>query len=151
MNTMMTLWIVAADHTRARFFQVESSSDPLEEIDILVHSQGRLHDREMTSDLPGKVKNPGGLGGGHAFEQETDPKKYEAEVFAGEIAHYLENARNANRFDRLIVIADPSVLGLIRQHMPNPLKERVSLELDKNLAGMTAAEIRTHLPDYLPK
>jgi protein required for attachment to host cells len=103
---MKTIWVVAADHVRARFFQVESSSAPLEEIDTLVHSEGRLHDRDITSDLPGKVKNPGGHGGGQAFEQETDPKKYEAEVFAREIVHYLENARNAHRFDRLIVIAD---------------------------------------------
>jgi protein required for attachment to host cells len=148
---MMTTWVVAADHVRARFFRIESSSSPLEEVDTLVHSEGRMHDREITSDLPGKVKNPGGLGGGHAFEQETDPKKHEADVFAGEIVHYLEQARNANRFDRLIVIADPSILGLIRQHMPNPLSALISLELDKNIAGMTAAEIRTHLPDYLPK
>jgi protein required for attachment to host cells len=148
---MTNTWVVAADHARARVFQTESSSAPLVEIDTLVHAEGRMHDRDITSDLPGKVKNPGGHGGGHAFEQETDPKKHEADVFAGEIVHYLGEAHNANRFDRLIVIAEPSVLGLIRQHMPNPLNALVSLELDKNLAGMTAAEIRDHLPEYLPK
>lgn len=148
---MTTNWVVVADHTRARFFQIDSSSAPLEEIDNLVHSEGRLHDRDITSDLPGKVKNPGGLGGGHAFEQQTDPKKHEAEVFAAEIVHYLEHAHNANRFERLIVIAEPSILGLIRQHMPHPLNPLISLELDKNLTGLSAAEIRTHLPEYLPK
>jgi protein required for attachment to host cells len=148
---MMTTWVVAADHARARVFQTESSSAPLEEIETLVHSEGKLHDRDLTTDLPGKVKNPAGHGGGHAFEQETDPKKHEAGVFAGEIVHYLEQAHNANRFDRLIVIAEPAMLGLIRRHMPSPLNALVSLELDKNLAGMTAAEIRNHLPQYLPK
>lgn len=148
---MTNTWVIAADHTRARVFQAESSSAPLEEIDTLIHEAGRMHDRDITSDLPGKVKNPGGLGGGHAFEQETDPKKHEADVFAADIVHYLEQARNANRFDRLIVVADPSVLGLIRRHMPGPLNNLVSLELDKNLAGMTAAEIRSHLPEYLPR
>ncbi|MGJ0516727.1 MAG: host attachment protein [Methylomicrobium sp.] len=148
---MITNWVVVANHTRARFFQIATSSAPLEEIDTLVHPEGRLHDREITSDLPGKVKNPSGLGGGIAFEQQTDPKKHEAEVFALEIVHYLEHAYNANRFERLIVIADPSILGLIRQHMPTQLSKHVSLELDKNVAGMTAAEIRSHLPDYLPK
>jgi protein required for attachment to host cells len=147
---MMTTWVVVADHTRARFFQIESSSAPLQEIDTLLHEEGRLHDREMTSDLPGKVKNPGGLGGGHAFEQATDPKKHGAEVFAAEIAHYLEHAHNTNRFERLIVIADPSILGLIRQHIPSHLHTHITLELDKNLAGMNAAEIRKHLPDILP-
>jgi protein required for attachment to host cells len=148
---MITTWVIAADRARARVFQTESFAAPLEEIDTLIHSQGRLHDRDITTDLPGKVKNPGGLGGGHAFEQQTDPKKHEADVFTAEIVRYLEQAHNASRFDRLIVVADPSILGLIRQHMPHRLNALVSLELDKNLAGMTAAEIRSHLPEYLPK
>jgi len=146
----MTTWVVVADHTRARFFQMDSSSSPLEEFDTLVHEEGRMHDREMTSDLPGKVKNPGGLGGGHAFEQETDPKKHEAEVFATQIVHSIELAHNTNRFDRLIVVADPSILGLIRQHMPNHVKTHISLELNKNLANLSAADIRAHLPAILP-
>jgi len=146
---MMTTWVVVADHSRARFFQIDSSSAPLQEIDTLVHAQGRLHDREMTSDLPGRVKNPGGLGG-HAFEQPTDPKKHEAEVFATEIVHTLEHAHNTNRFNQLIVIADPSMLGLIRQHMPNHLNAHITLELNKNLADLSAADIRAHLPEFLP-
>lgn len=147
---MMTTWVVVADHTRARFFQIDSSSAPLQEIDTLVHEEGRLHDRDITTDLPGRVKNPGGQGG-HAFEQPTDPKKHEAEVFATKIVRTLEHAHNTNRFDQLIVIADPSMLGLIRQHMPNHLNTHINLELDKNLAGMSADEIRTHLPEFLPQ
>ncbi|MGR8942207.1 MAG: host attachment protein [Gammaproteobacteria bacterium] len=147
---MLSIWVVVADHSRARFFQTESSSAPLEEIDNLVHAEARLHDREMTSDLPGKIKNPGGHGGGHAFEQETDPKKHEADVFAGKIVHYLEQAHNVNRFSQLIIIADPSMLGLLRQHMPSHLNTHVCLEMDKNLTGMSAADIRAHLPDFLP-
>lgn len=147
---MNTTWIVVADHTRARFFQTDSSSAPLEEFDALVHEEGRLHDREMTADLPGKIKNPGGQGGGHAFEQETDPKKHEAEVFAAAIVHHLEQGHNSNRFGHLIVIAEPSMLGLIRQHMPSHLSTHVGLELNKNLAGMSADDIREYLPAILP-
>ena len=147
---MLTTWLVVADHSRARFFEIESSSAPLKEFDTLVHGEARLHDREMTSDLPGKVKNPSGHGGGHAFEQETDPKKHEAEVFATEIVRYLELAHNTNRFNKLIVIAEPTMLGLMRQHIPSHLSTHISLELDKNLAGHIAADIRAHLPEYLP-
>jgi len=147
----MTTWLVVADHTRARFFQIDSSSAPLQEIDTLVHEEGRLHDRQMTSDLPGKIKNPGGLGGGHAFEQETDPKKHEAELFATRIVHYIEHAHNTNRFGQLIVIAEPSMLGLIRQHMPSHINAHINLELAKNLAGLSPADIRSHLPEFLPQ
>jgi len=45
---------------------------PLVEIEALAHTEGRLHDREITSDLPGKIKGEGSVG--HAFEQPTIPK-----------------------------------------------------------------------------
>lgn len=50
---MKPMWIVVADHTCARFFQTDSLSAPREEFETLVHEEGRLHGREITSDLPG--------------------------------------------------------------------------------------------------
>ncbi len=74
---MKSTCILVADNSRARIFTAETPSSPLEEIEDFAHSEGRLHDREMTTDLPGKIKGAGA--GGHTFEQPTDPKKHEAE------------------------------------------------------------------------
>ncbi len=146
---MPSTWIIVADSSRARIFSTETSSSPLVEIEALTHGEGRLHDRELTEDLPGKIKNVGGVGG-HAFEQPTDPKKYEADIFAHRIIHYLEDAHNANRISRLLVIAEPSMLGLLRKDMPAQIKKLIAFELDKNITSLGADEIRKHLPDYLP-
>ncbi len=64
---MKSTYIVVADNVRARIFTAETPSSSLQEIDALAHTEGRLHDREMTSDLPGKIKGEGSMG--HAFEQ----------------------------------------------------------------------------------
>ncbi|MGR9085812.1 MAG: host attachment protein [Gammaproteobacteria bacterium] len=146
---MSSIWILAADASRARFFSAESSSSPLEEIEDLAHPEARLHDRDITQDLPGKHKNFGGIAG-HSYEQATDPKKYEAEIFARRIVQYLEEAHNADRFGRLIIIADPSMLGLLRKELPEQIKKQISFELDKNIASFDAADIRSHLPNFLP-
>jgi protein required for attachment to host cells len=147
-GTIMKLtWILVADTTRARIFTAETSSSPLEEIEDLSHSKSRLHDREITSDLPGKIKSVGG--GGHAFEQPTDPKKYEAEAFADTIADYLEKAHNANRFEQLLIVAGPSFLGLLRSNLPEQIKKTVRFELDKEITTLSAADIRQHLPQFL--
>jgi len=69
---MKLTWILVADSTRARIFTADTPSSPLEEIEDFSHTEGRLHDREITSDLPGKIKSAGA--GGHTFEQPTDPK-----------------------------------------------------------------------------
>jgi protein required for attachment to host cells len=145
---MKSTYILVADNVRARIFTAESPSSPLQEIEALAHTEGRLHDREMTSDFPGKIKGEGNVG--HAFEQPTDPKKHEADNFAHRIAHYLEEAHNANKFEQLLIIAEPSFLGLLRINLPEQIKKRVCFELDKNITTHSADDIRKHLPTYLP-
>lgn len=147
-SIMKLTWILVADSTRARIFTADTPSSPLEEIEDLSHVEGRLHDREITSDLPGKIKSVGG--GGHAFEQPTDPKKHEADTFAHRVAQYLEDAHNANRFEQLLIVAAPTFLGLLRNQLSEPIKRLVRFELDKEITRLNAAEIRRHLPEYLP-
>jgi protein required for attachment to host cells len=145
----MTLtWVLVADNTRARIFTAETPSSVLEEIKDMAHEEGRLHDRDITSDLPGKIKSAFSVG--HALEQPTDPKQHEADNFARHIAHYLTAAHNAKAFEQLLVVAEPSFLGLLRQHLPEAVKRLISFELDKNITASDAADIRQHLPKYLP-
>ena len=145
---MKSTWILVADSTRARIFTADSPSSPLEEIEGFSHTEGRLHDRELTSDLPGRIKSADGSG--HAFEQPTDPKKHETDNFAHRVAQHLEEAHNANRFEHLLIVAGPAFLGLLRNHLPEQIKRLVRFELDKELTTLSAAEIRQHLPEYLP-
>ena len=145
---MKPTWILVADNTHARIFTAATPSSALEEIEDLTHTAGRLHDREMTTDLPGKIKSADGSG--HALEQPTDPKKHEADTFALQVVRHLEAAHNANKFKQLLIVAEPSFLGLLRNHLPDQVKKLVSFELDKNIANQNAADIRQHLPTYLP-
>ena len=145
---MKSTWILVADSTRTRIFTADTPSSPLEEIEDFSHTEGRLHDREMTSDLPGKIKSVGG--GGHAFEQPTDPKKHETDIFAHHVAQYLEEANNAGRFEQLLIIAAPAFLGFLRSNLSEQVKKRVCFELDKDITLLSATDIRQHLPEYLP-
>ncbi len=145
---MKSTYILVADSSRARIFTAATPSSALEEIEALAHTEGRLHDREMTSDLPGKVKGEGKMG--HAFEQATDPKKHEASIFAHRIAGFLEGAHNEKKFEQLLIIAEPSFLGLLRNQLPEQIKKLVCFELDKNITTHSNDDIRKHLPTYLP-
>jgi protein required for attachment to host cells len=146
---MKSTWILVANNTEARIFTAKTPSSPLEEIGDFAHTENRSHDREMTTDLPGKIRGEGGIGG-HAFEQPTDPKKHEAENFAHYIADHLDDAHNQNQFEQLLIIAEPSFLGLLRDHLPEQVKKLVCFELDKNITTHSAEDIRNHLPKYLP-
>lgn len=145
---MKSTWILVADSTRARIFTAETPSSLLEEIEDLAHMESRLHDRDITSDLPGKIKSE--FGAGHAFEQPTDPKKHETDNFAHRIAQDLEKAHNAKKFEQLLIVAEPSFLGLLRNCLPEQIKKQICFELDKNITMLSAADIRKHLPEFLP-
>ena len=145
---MKSTLILVADNSRARIFTVETPASPLQEIEALAHTEARLHDRQITSDLPGKIKCEGNVG--HAFEQPTDPKKHENDNFAHRLARYLEDAHNANKFEQLLIIAEPSFLGLLRNQLSEPIKKLVCFELDKNITTHSVDDIRKHLPTFLP-
>ena len=144
---MKPIYVVVADNVHARIFTVKTLSSPLEEIETLTHLEGRLHDREMTSDFPGKIKGNGKMG--HAFEQRTDPKQNESDKFACQISNYLEDAHNTNKFNQLLLIAEPSFLGLLRKNFSQPIRKLVALELDKNITIHSIGDIRRYLVSYL--
>ena len=140
--------IVVADSARARIFTAESASAPLIEIETMAHPEGRMHDRDMTSDLPGK--DSGGDGSGtHAYQSETDPKKHERAEFAKRIADYLDDARKANKLSNLLLVAAPAFLGELRTHLSSATKEKIVFELDKNITDHSLDDIRKHLPKLL--
>ena len=69
--------------------------------------------------------------------------------FAQRIADRLEHARNAHAFDRLVLVAAPAFLGLLRLSFGAPLRSLVSLEVDKDYTALRPDQLRAHLPERL--
>ncbi|MGR9105796.1 MAG: host attachment protein [Gammaproteobacteria bacterium] len=141
---MSKLWVVVAESSRARIFSVVNRISPLAEIDDLVNPAARSHDRDLTSDTPGRSFDSAGLGR-HAMEPATDPKKNEVIVFARKIGERLGSARKAGEFDELILICSPEFLGLLRQNLDDVLKKHVTKTINKNLIHKDEAQIREYL------
>ena len=142
------MMIVVADSSRARIFTVDSAHSPLNEIETIVHPEGRLHEQDMVSDLPGKDAGKGGAGD-HAYQEKIAPKEQEMIAFAKRIADYLESARKANQLKKLVIIAAPEFLGELRSHLSTETSEKIVYELDKNIAHHSEEDIRQHLSQFL--
>jgi len=142
------MMIVVADSSRARIFTVDTAHSPLNEIETFVHPEGRMHEQDMVSDLPGKDAGKGGAGD-HAFQEKIEPKEHEMIAFAKRIADYLESARKANQLKKLVIIAAPEFLGELRKHLSTETSEKIIYELDKNIAHHTEEDIRKHLSQFL--
>jgi protein required for attachment to host cells len=109
--------------------------------------EGRLHEQDLTSDLPGKDSDKVGAGK-HSFQDQVEPKQQEAITFAKRIARYLDESYSANKFEQLMVIAAPSFLGVLRHQFSDQISQRICFELDKNITMHSVDDIRKHLPDH---
>jgi protein required for attachment to host cells len=146
---MSKLWILVADSSRARIFTTESSKAPLVELKEFDHAESRMHERDLTSDLPGRSYDSVGQGR-HDMEPSTAVKEIEAQAFAREVAEYLESSVKQKRCNRLVIAAAPAFLGLLREIVSQRIRSIIRYEFDKNFTQLTAQQIRRLLPERLP-
>ena len=141
---MSSTWIIVADASRARIFE-KASSKELHERETLTHPESRMHEQDITSDLPGRAFDSSGEGR-HAMGSKHEPKQHEKQEFAKQVADHLDKARTENRLANLVVIAAPGMLGLLRDALSAETSKLVSAEVDKDLTQHSVHDIQQHLP-----
>lgn len=146
---MEKIWVLAADNSRARVFETTKRTALEKEIETLVHPAGRQSAQEITDDRPGRSQHPSGGDKRVAFTPTVDPRKHEAQQFARSLAEILNNGARDSKFEKLYIIAPPSLLGMLRNELDSKTQKKVVKELDKNLAQLKMEEIRKHLPEYM--
>ena len=138
-------WIVVADASRARIFQAEAVNGELHELETLTHPEGRLHEQELTSDLPGRSFDSGGQGR-HGMDTENSPKHQELIHFIKFVASHLNDARKSGALKSLYIVAPAEVLGLLRDNLDKNTKAILVGDLTKNYSTLTSQELLKHLP-----
>ena len=99
----------------------------------------------MVSEMPGTGAGKRGAGD-HSYQEKIEPKQQEMMAFAKRIADSLDVARKGNKLAKLLLIAAPEFLGELKNNFSNETREKVSFELDENLAHHSVEDIRKHLP-----
>jgi protein required for attachment to host cells len=140
----MNIRLVVADERVANFFDVSKPHEPPESRGSL-HNSGARPDRELESDRPGR-RFGGTDGNRHAVDGERSAERHEMELFAKSVARTLDGARTRNEFDRLVLIAGPRMLGLLRASLPEPCRSVVAAEVTKDLVLHDLDAIREAVP-----
>lgn len=146
---MKLTWLVVADSSKARIFLTDSRTGPIKEIESIVHTEARLHEQDMTSDLSGRNKGSGD--GGNVYQSKINPKDQENINFAKSIANTLDDARKKEKFKQIILISPPDFLGHLRHNLNSQTRKLVFFELTKNFSQLKAEEINAHLSESLKK
>jgi protein required for attachment to host cells len=139
---MATTWIVAADDSRARVLQVTDRERHLTEIQDLVNPAGRAQDRELQTDAEPRFNEA--RGGPPSDAERQGAVEHSVRVFAREVGRYLDKARIAQRFDRLVLVAPPKFLGALRKELHKEVEKLVAEELPKDLSWFNAREIERY-------
>lgn len=151
----MHVQIVIADRSEARFYDLERADSKPRLQNRITDPDARLRDREFKSDRPGRVFDhaPGGGRRGavphHDTAGERKPHKHEAEVFARRVVAELERMSRQDPCDRLVLMAAPAFLGLLRETLPKSLTGAKVLEVRKDLVHEDERAMIEHLPPRL--
>lgn len=138
-------WVVVADNSQAKIFRV-LKFPKIEEIFYLEHPESRLQNQDLVSSKPGRGFQSIGKARS-AYQPETEPKQVEAIKFASEVAQHLYAALNKGEFNQLYIIAEPSFLGLLRQHISPQVQKHILVEVSKGLTSSDKEVIERHLSE----
>lgn len=140
----MTTYIVVADAARARIFTRDALT--LEERESLVHAEGRLHEGDLITDHRSDVQESMSSTS-RSSGKENVASKHENELFAKEVANRLYNARVDNSMEKLIMVAPPKFLGLLREKLDGPTQKLVIHSLSKDLTKASLEDIQEAVSD----
>ena len=143
-----SVWVVVADSSACRLYQLHKHPAKLELFKALSHPENKLRDLELTSDKPGRYR--GGADAGHgAFSQQTDPKEIKIDDFSREIARELDSGRKSNAYDALILISPPRVNGRLFQHASKHVKDLVAHNIEKDLVHLDDRDLLSFIDAYI--
>ena len=145
MNTSKPEWLIVCDASRARVIRVDSLDDDWRELEHLASEEGRGRSGSLVSDRPGRANRPKGLGR-QAPVDAVDPSDSASRRFAAKLGRRLERAFDAHEFDGLFLVAPPRFLGQLRDALSPPVGRRVRGSMDKDLIGLSVAELRRRIP-----
>lgn len=144
---MTTQWIVVADAAAARFFERRDAQD-LKRIGATYHDDSRKHEGDLRTGGKGEVHDSAGAGQ-HQADPQTSTGEKHADIFAKEVAERLKSAQNDRSFDELIVVAEPSFLGLLRDQFDKTVADRIVASIDKDWTQHDDEQIAKQLDNQL--
>ncbi|QHQ35798.1 host attachment family protein [Algicella marina] len=133
MNIPHNAWIVVLDGEK--FLLLENYGDPdLPDLRIISHDEiENPATSEQGTERPGRLPDNGH---GMSAVEQTDWHQLEQADFAADIADRLKHWAFDNRYEKLIVIAEPQTLGRLRKQLHGEVEARIIAEIDKDLTGL---------------
>ena len=128
MQPHLPVWVLVADSSRARIFEVKIGSDAFELVSEFPHAGGHKHHHDGAADA-------------HNHAAHTQ--------FARELCHALSQGLNSHRCGRIVIAANPEFLGHLRDVADHNLQKHISEAVHKDYTTLNPREVAERLRDHL--
>ena len=125
-------WILVASRDEARIY-ARTGKGPLRLITDMGNPAGRLRTRDLESDTPGRATD-NRMRARHAYTTQESAKEHSLRTFYREVFDRIERGSFDQEFDTLTLIAEPRLLGILRDLMSKGVSETVAREIKKDLS-----------------
>ena len=133
-------WLVLASSTHSYIYEVEKQDYKL--VKSLSHADSRLKTVDLDSDSEGKYRSD--TSGQGQYQAHTTSHEKEHQIFAHEIAAYLEKGRVDHQYQSLIICAEPHFYGLIESSIPKTVQTLIKKAIQKDYIPLSESE-RNHV------
>lgn len=148
---MSTLWIVTANAGCAQFFSQTSTSSPLEKVGEIFNEKSSMQTAETETDRLGQhaasssKHNVGAPTQPNGYQPNQTPSEHYTELFARNISRFLLHGYQDGHFQRIVLMASPEFLGVLRSILDKRLLDVVTHEINKDYTRCTTKELSAHL------
>lgn len=140
-------WVLVADSEKALF--LENTTDA-QNPNLKVRrkdEQENPSDREQSANRPGRFND--GPSVHRSAVDDTDWHQLAKERFASDLADRLYKMAHKGKFDRLVLVAAPEVLGELRKNLHKEVADCVVGEVAKNLTNHETSKIEGMVKEAL--
>jgi protein required for attachment to host cells len=131
-------WILIADGSRAHVVLNDGIGKGLKPVPDHDFGTAREPAREMGSDSSR-----------HAREPRVDWHRFEKHQFAGAMANILNKAAERRKFSRLVLVALPEILGVLRARLNPRTRKMITAEVGKDLTHVRVHDLPQRLHDVV--
>ena len=140
---MEVTWIMVASREEVRIFS-RVGRRPLKLERDIGNPFGRLKNHDLEGDKAGAA-NDNRMRHRPAYSTEESAKERSLKDFYREVCEQLDHALSIHQFDRLVLIAEPRLLGYIRCILSRNVERAVSNTIPKDLSAERDQEIESRL------
>lgn len=139
-------WIAVFDRKKAHIFY--KTADDLE---LIAEAVPDFEEKglDISNDDIGRTSAPFNSSQRSGVDPREGQIHHEEVHFARSISRWLENANNHEAFDRLVIVAAPRMLGLVRADLSEHVKSKLANEMAKDVTNMSIPEIKRHLSNIV--